>query len=137
MATGAGSGVFVLDVDTKDGKDSPGELRKLEAEHGPLPETTTWRTLSGGLQLAFQHPGGYVKGSVDELAVGLDIHGDGNYVLVPPSVGYEYVVRAAPAEAPNWLLELIRERRPTQVRRERRSLGENFLYGREDVRGVA
>jgi hypothetical protein len=78
-----------------------------------------------------------VKGSVDELAVGLDIHGDGNYVLVPPSVGYEYVVRAAPAEAPNWLLELIRERRPTQVRRERRSLGENFLYGREDVRGVA
>ena len=55
IATGAGSGCFVLDIDCKaiDGRKT---LAELEAQHGALPETWSVETPSGGGHLYFMCP---------------------------------------------------------------------------------
>jgi hypothetical protein len=63
MATGAVSGVFVLDVDGEAGRAS---LAKLEAQYGPLPVTLTSRTgrVDGGEHRWFNFPVGFAFESV-------------------------------------------------------------------------
>ncbi len=103
MATGKESGAFVLDVD------SLAALEELEEEHGRLPETLTVRTPSGGLHAYFEYVEG-ITNSPGGLPKGLDIRGQGGYVLVPPSPGYMVKDKAPIAEAPGWLLDRIRSR---------------------------
>lgn len=102
MPTGAASGITVLDVDGEDGAAS---LAALEAEHGALPETTLVRTQSGGRHFHFLGEG--VRGSVRRLGPGLDVRGEGGYVIVPPSRGeqgeYVYERNGTPAAMPAWL----------------------------------
>lgn len=109
LATGAKSGVFVLDVDMKNGKDGLATLAKL----GPLPPTYTVATPSGGKHFYFSHPGWRVKNSGGalgkDLGGGLDIRGDGGYVVMPGSPhrnGGTYAVEldVPIAPAPAWLL---------------------------------
>gem|GEM_PF-2944623 len=106
MPTGEASGVFALDVDRLEA------LEELEREHGKLPDTLTVRTPSGGLHLDFRHVEG-ITNSPGGLPAGIDVRGEGGYVLVPPSAGYEWESRSEVAEAPEWLLELIRTRPQT------------------------
>lgn len=73
VATGAQSGLLVLDIDLPDG---PASLRGLEAKHGPLPATCTQRTGSGGLQLLFAHPRDPI-GNRARLLPGVDVRGVG------------------------------------------------------------
>lgn len=106
IATGAKSGVFVLDVDVKDGKDGFASLASL----GEIPETYAVRTPSGGAHFYFLHPGKPVKCSSNQLGSGLDIRGDGGYVVGPGSRHkkggvYEVSCDAPSAPAPEWLLE--------------------------------
>jgi hypothetical protein len=82
VATGAVSGVVVIDVDGPDGEAS---LAKLEDQHGPVPVTFTVRT-PRGRHVYVRHPGGKVKNSAGKLGPGLDIRGDGGYAVLPPSV---------------------------------------------------
>ena len=97
--------VIVLDVD--------GEAGALSIEGKVIPPTWTART-GRGQHIWFKHPGGTVRNFAHRLP-GLDLRGDGGYVVVPPSVhvsGVGYVWLASPwdcdlAEAPAWLLELI------------------------------
>lgn len=108
VATGASSGLIVLDVDLPHG---PPSLDDLEAENDALPETGEQRTGSGGRQLFYRHPGGTV-GNRANLRPGLDVRGDGGYVIVPDSAHasgdrYAWTNGAAPAPAPAWLLALI------------------------------
>ena len=117
VATGKRSGVFVLDVDMKKGKNGEASLRRLEAKHGPLPATVETITPHGGRQIWFKMPDCEVKCSVDKLGEGLDIRGDGGYVVVPPSQvsdedgagDYTWSVDSAKAfaEAPAWLITLL------------------------------
>ncbi len=113
LATGAGAGCFVLDVDPDAG--GWDALDALEAEHGPMPaETPSASTGGGGLHLYFQHPGGHLPNSAGKLGAGLDIRGDGGYVVAPPSrhhSGWWYTWaegyapdRAPLSPAPAWLL---------------------------------
>ena len=130
VATGSKSGVFVLDVDMKHGKNGEAELRALEAKHGALPKTVELITPSGGRHLWFRKPEFPVRNSVNKIAPGLDLRGDGGYVLVRPSYvvedygagSYTWSVDSASefADAPDWLLALARskvanldERRPS------------------------
>ncbi|QBQ56231.1 bifunctional DNA primase/polymerase [Nitrosococcus wardiae] len=113
LATGEDSGCFVLDVDVK--KDAPGEqsLEELESEYGVLPETLKAKTPTGGFHYFFRHPGGRL-GNRANFRPGLDIRGDGGYVLVAPSIvegkAYGWLNEGTPlAEAPDWLLELLHE----------------------------
>jgi hypothetical protein len=113
LATGKVSGIFALDVDLQSGG-----IRSLAApvqQHGPLPRTPQQTTPSGGMHYAFKHPGFKVKNSQSEIAEGLDIRGDGGYIVAAPSQwrGKAYGWRIAPwsvsfADAPGWLLDAIR-----------------------------
>lgn len=120
IATGPGSGVFVLDVDIAGDKTGDETLRELEARCGPLPATVTARTGSGGLHYFFGWPtdGTDVRNSASGvLGAGLDVRGDGGQVVAAPSMHasgrrYEWVDGRAPgecdvADAPPWLLELL------------------------------
>jgi hypothetical protein len=85
VATGKVSGIIVLDVDVKKGKDGLSSLEKLENELGTrLPETKTAKTPSGGLHYYYVYVAG-IGSSTDKLGPGLDIRGDGGYVVMPPS----------------------------------------------------
>jgi Bifunctional DNA primase/polymerase, N-terminal/Primase C terminal 2 (PriCT-2) len=91
MPTGSASGFIVIDVDLKNGRD--GRLALAELRHlAPLPKTRTALTPSGGKHLYFEDPGG-IRSSTDKLGVGLDVRGDGGYVVLPPSHDglYEWV----------------------------------------------
>ncbi|HUK09395.1 MAG TPA: bifunctional DNA primase/polymerase [Stellaceae bacterium] len=105
IATGAASGIFVLDIDPRHGgKDT---LFALEKEHGDLPRTLTART-GEGWHLYFQHVGG-LRNRVGALGPGLDIRTDDGYVVGPPSLHangkcYRWIDRSVIAAAPEWLI---------------------------------
>ena len=82
VATGPVSKVFVLDVD---GLDAEASLRKLEEQHGALPETVESIT-PRGRHIFFRCENGVVRNSAGAIAPGLDIRGDGGYVVLPPSI---------------------------------------------------
>lgn len=89
MPTGAESGIDVVDVDFKSGKDGTLPLSNLLSDLGALPETQAALTPSGGKHLYFRHAEG-IRSSTDKLGVGLDVRGDGGYVALPPSHGGLY-----------------------------------------------
>jgi len=83
IVTGAVSGLVVVDVDpAHGGRDS---VRELEARHGPVPATVESVTGGGGRHLYFRHPGGHVPNRVG-IQLGIDVRGDGGYVVAPPSL---------------------------------------------------
>lgn len=124
VRTGRESGLFVVDVDPDHGGEE--SLERLVALHGPLPPGRAVRTGSGGLHLHFAHPGGVVRNSAGtKLGAGLDVRGDGGYVVAPPSRHSSGGLYAAASgcttvpRAPTWLLGriLTPERSSTEPRR--------------------
>ena len=103
--------VFVVDIDVKGEADGIARWNEL-AEGREVPATRTVRTPSGGLHLYFRAPDGVdVRCSNSRLADGIDVKGNGGYVLAPPSSTetgpYTYVSEDPIAEAPEWLLNEI------------------------------
>ena len=82
IRTGTESGIIVLDIDPR--HEGNVSLAQLEQKHGNLPVTGEVLTGGGGRHLFFKHPGG-TAGSKAGLAPGLDVRGDGGYVVAPPS----------------------------------------------------
>ena len=83
VPTGRQSGLIVIDVDAKNGKEGKLALKKLR-HLPPLPKTRAALTPSGGKHLYFKDPGG-IRSSADKLGLGLDVRGDGGYVVLPPT----------------------------------------------------
>ena len=91
-------------------------MAELEHAHGPLPRTVEALTGGGGRHIYFAHPGGAVRNKVG-IAQGLDLRGDGGYVVAPPSMHpsgrrYEWEVSRHPdgtplAPLPHWLLSIV------------------------------
>jgi hypothetical protein len=112
IATGAVSGVFVVDLD---GADAEAKLRKLEAQNGELPATV--ESITGrGRHLLFKCPKTPVRNSAGKIATGIDVRATGGYVIAPPSIHpsgrhYSWSVDSASsfAAAPEWLLSIIAE----------------------------
>jgi hypothetical protein len=116
VATGAASGLLVLDIDLPEG---PATLARLQTEHGRLPATCEQRTGSGGRQLLFAHPGQPVVNRTG-VQPGIDVRGDGGYIVVPPSTHasgarYRWTGRVPPAPPPGWLLELLDRTRTPDI----------------------
>lgn len=84
LLTGKRGGVVVVDVDGAVGIESLGALESL---YGALPNTPRAIT-SRGLHLYFAHPpgAGDVRNSASAIAPGIDVRGDGGYVVAPGSV---------------------------------------------------
>jgi hypothetical protein len=83
IATGAVSGIVVIDIDPRHG--GPTSLEAWERDNGPLPRTLETETGGGGSHKVFLHPGFPVKNRTN-LVPGVDVRGDGGYIVVPPSV---------------------------------------------------
>jgi len=115
IATGAESGIFVIDIDgDKGGNESFARLQQL---HGALP--TGWSVLTGnGQHHYFKHPSFKVSSNSNTFGKdfpGVDIRGDGGYVIAPPSrhrTGKEYSFASddidLPQDAPEAWLELLK-----------------------------
>lgn len=116
IVTGHGSGLWVLDVDVHPGRDGRDTLADLIHEHGPLPDTPTVITGSGGRHLYFRWPGWDPGTTAGRLGPGLDVRADGGQVVAPPTIhpgGRPYQWELSPDEvdvacAPDWLLDLLR-----------------------------
>jgi hypothetical protein len=105
VPTGQGAGFFVVDLDVKNGGQG---LEWLAANQHRLPRTRTHKTRSGGQHLLFQWPEGRtIRNSASRVAPGVDVRGNGGYIIAPPSPDYEIADASALAEAPAWLLDLI------------------------------
>ncbi len=108
VPTGKKSGVVVLDVDDG-GLES---LAKLERAGAPVPKAARTRTGGGGMHVFFRSPRGTeIRNSAGLLGPGLDVRGEGGYVVVPPSRTqrlYEWFDRSPLAEA-SWLIERLTE----------------------------
>src|SRR5919201_1328732 len=83
VVTGSISGIVVLDIDSHHGGNVT--LERLEQQHGDMPATVEGRTGGGGRHFYFAHPGGLIRNTVG-LAAGVDLRGDGGYVVAPPSM---------------------------------------------------
>ena len=83
IATGAKSGFVVLDVDPRHGGDR--SLRRLALEFYEPPTTVTVITGGDGEHRYFQMPEFEVRNSAGAVGDGLDVRGDGGYVIAPPS----------------------------------------------------
>jgi putative DNA primase/helicase len=89
IATGRRSGLVVIDVDIKNGKDG---LASLHAAYGDCldihhDQQLTAKTPSGGFHLYYQWDESIPVTVAVDVLPGIDIRGEGGYVLAPPS-GY-------------------------------------------------
>lgn len=91
MPTGSGSGFDVLDLDCKDGKKALDLVPEWQAL-SPL----IARTRSGGIHVYFCADGVRCSTNVLGKDSGVDVRGDGGYVIVPPSPGYEWIKGSLP-----------------------------------------
>jgi putative DNA primase/helicase len=113
IATGARSGLIILDVDPRNG--GTDSLERLRAKYGPLPDTVQVLTGSGE-HYYFKSPKGTTLHSKLEGYPGLDIKSEGGHVIGAGSLHangrrYEFEASSHPddiplAECPPWLLEL-------------------------------
>lgn len=102
VPTGDASGFDALDIDPRHGGDVWVRDNVLR-----LPETRMHQTQSGGRHWLFHHaPGVRNSASKKGLAPGIDVRGEGGYIIMPPSPGYRIISDAAIAHWPDWLLAL-------------------------------
>lgn len=115
LACGAASGVFVVDVDTRD--DGLGRWEELVKKNGDLPAGPVGRPGGGGLHLYYAWPDGEaIANSAGTVAPGVDVRAEGGFVVLPPSPhpkGTTYAWGVAPWDAPlpmppAWLLKLVK-----------------------------
>lgn len=115
IVTGEISNLIVLDIDPKHGGDVA--LEQLEQRFGPLAPTVEAFTGGGGRHLYFAHPTGLTRNRAG-LAQGIDLRGDGGYIVAPPSIhptgrAYAWAPGRSPdditlAPLPRWILVPVR-----------------------------
>lgn len=126
IPTGLATGLFVLDVDAKPEANGIESLRRLEAEHGALPEGPLAATPGDGWHHVFRAPPGGGKSSASVIAPGLDTRGEGGMVAVAPTLHksgrrYRWERRLSlylpdrMPEVPQWVLDLSEPRRTTSA----------------------
>lgn len=105
---GQPSGMWAIDIDPAAGGDRT--LVRLVQQRGGFGPTLHAVTGSGGDHYFFHWPGVPVPTVAHRVGVGIDVRGDGGYIVAPPSLHhsgshYEWEdPQASPARAPDWLL---------------------------------
>lgn len=121
------SGLVVLDIDCKHGKDGFVLLEELESKHGQLPDTYTVRTPTGGLHFYFRRPDDDMayrnRADIYRPGSGVDIRASGGFVVGPgsrtPDGEYTLESEADFAPLPEWLRQQLAE-----PRRDRETLAD-------------
>lgn len=127
IATGVVSGLIVLDLDSAESI--------ADAERRGIPDTITVRT-SKGMHVYFAHPGDVIGNRAGVLP-GVDIRGDGGYVVAPGSThesGFVYAWDNPPglfdlAPMPTWLRELLAKPEAANDRNAPKLVGRSMAYG--------
>jgi hypothetical protein len=123
IATGPGSGVWIMDLDVRPEYNGFDTLKTLAAANGSGLEaftgTITVATPSGGAHLYFRwdetaDAEGGVKNSSGHVGPGIDVRGIGGLVKAPGCGGYQIVPRGGIRStvitpAPAWLVKLTRK----------------------------
>jgi len=114
IATGEVSDIWVLDIDTNDGKKGDESLQMIEEENSPLPPTLMCKTANGGKHLYFKNPGKKIKNSTSKIAPNIDVRGDGGYIVAPASnlykKKYKWINEGTDiSEAPEWLITKLED----------------------------
>jgi len=120
LRTGRESGIVVIDVDPR--HDGDARLAEHECRFGVMPPTWRFLTGGGGEHIVFRHPGHRIQnsaGAIGPLGRGLDVRGDGGYIVAPPSLhisGRRYGISVdhhpdsvALAALPIWLSAMVTE----------------------------
>lgn len=102
IATGAASGVWVLDIDVK----HQTAIDWWHLARTRLLPTLVYRTRSGGLH-CYYRDGGEQRNNAGLLARGVDVRGNGGYVVSWFCAGYECLEHADTAPWPAWLAQLL------------------------------
>ena len=82
VPTGPVNGITVIDFDIRD---SYNGVSNFIQEGFKIPKTAGAKTPSGGFHLYFDSGNESLPNSVSKLAIGVDVRGDGGYVIAPPS----------------------------------------------------
>jgi hypothetical protein len=101
VPTGAISGIDVLDIDSRHGGD-----RWLADNATNLPLTRTHGTRSDGFHFLLKHREG-IRNSAGKIASGVDVRGDGGYIIWWPASGLSVQNDSALADWPEWLVEKL------------------------------
>jgi Bifunctional DNA primase/polymerase, N-terminal/Primase C terminal 2 (PriCT-2) len=123
IPTGPENKLFVVDIDTKVGgheHEGAPALAALEARHGPLPPTLQAASPTGSVHYYFNYPPTMrVKHSICQIGPGIDIVSDNHMVVCPPTVRpcgtYKWLNDHPVADAPEWLLELVKDIAPKRA----------------------
>lgn len=84
IVTGQASGLVVIDIDLPNGFNS---FERMLQEGFQLPDDTLFcLSGGGGLHIYLRHPGDIIVPNRTGFRPGIDIRGDGGYIIVPPSV---------------------------------------------------
>ncbi len=121
MPTGLPATGTVLDVDIKPEQNIQGDatLEGLVALNGELPITLLQRTPSGGMHFCFAYAPG-LGNSAGTLGKGLDIRGEGGYIVVAPSIlptgVYTWANDAELAPIPGWITAKLSAKKITKYK---------------------
>lgn len=111
LPTGERSGVAVLDVDMKDGKDGIATLRSLGFDTDTMSPAMI-ATPSGGQHIYFRHSEG-LGSSAGQIGLGVDVRANGGFVVAPGAINgkgaYGMIggpLKRALADLPTWPTKL-------------------------------
>jgi hypothetical protein len=97
--------------------------------------TRMHQTPRGGWHLLYRlplPPAPLLGSSSGKIAPGVNTHGQGGYVIWPPSPGYEVVHEAEIARLPSWIVHRLTMERRRPRRREYVNLGQQRLEALEN-----
>ncbi|MBN8647957.1 MAG: AAA family ATPase [Caulobacterales bacterium] len=103
IPTGSSTGIVVLDIDKKNNKDGFESIK----EYGDVSKTLTVETPNNGKHYIYKSNGSIIKNSVGKLGNGIDVRGDGGYIIAAGSkingITYKITDNSKIVEPPNWI----------------------------------
>lgn len=127
-AMGQESGLFAIDSDHYKGGAAGLAANAFIADlerTGLLPPTRTHKTQSGGRHYLFAATEAWPNCKPSD---GVEVKGEGGYIVVPPSPGYE-VEREGVADAPDGLIALLKEKKAAASMTPSNALKQRILAG--------
>lgn len=114
IPTGEASGLAVLDLDRKDGKDGAATIKALGFDTDTLSPVMV-ETPSGGGHLIFRHAPG-LRSSAGQIGPGVDVRAEGGFVVAAGAVNgmgaYRLLSGSLKGDLPPWPEALIAPSRP-------------------------
>lgn len=107
---GATCGMFAVDFDLYKGSEPQNYMKSLQ-DKGLLPETRMHETKNGGLHAFYSHDTTWPN---VVPASGIEIKGEGSYVILPPSDGYK-VLQEGVVNAPDGLINVLMQAKITNA----------------------